>query len=158
MPLRFEDDDVFFRAGDFLAVFLVGEPWAFVVLGVAFFAVPFRACDFLACDFLACDFLAEHLAGDFLEEDFRADDFLPDDFLSFFRRSRASAAPPYVSAAAVVPAITGTGCSATASATFFPAEPTFSVPEPTADDAAFTPAAPAFRWAEVQVLNGPRTT
>jgi hypothetical protein len=168
VPPRFEDDDVFFRAGDFFALFLVDDPWALVVLGADFFAIPFFAevflrADFLAGDFreedfLADDFLADafvaddFLAGDFREEDFLADDllagaFLADDFSAaffFFSRCRATAAPPYVSAAALVPAITGTGCSATASTTFFPAEPTFSDPTPTADDAAFMPAEPAF--------------
>ena len=138
-PPRFEDDDVFFRAGDFFGLFLVDDPCALVVLGADFFALPFFAEVFLPADFLAGDFLAE----DFLAEDFLAEDFLLDDFF-FFRRCRATAAPPYVSAAALVPAITGTGCSATASTTFFPAEPTFSEPAPTADDAAFMPAEPAF--------------
>jgi hypothetical protein len=89
VPLRFEEDEVFFRAGDFFALVLVDDRWALV----AFFAVAFPE-DLLAGDFLAEDFLAEDLAGDFREEDFRPDDFLLDDFFFSFRRSRASAAPP----------------------------------------------------------------
>ena len=94
VPLRFEEDEVFFRAGDFFALVLVDDRWALV----AFFAVAFPedllAGDFVAEDFLAEVFLAEDLAGDFREEDFRPDDFLLDDFFFSFRRSRASAAPP----------------------------------------------------------------
>jgi hypothetical protein len=107
VPLPFEGDDVV-REGDFLTLFFADDPLVFGVLDAGSFAVPFRADAFLADafladaflaeDFLAEDFLAEDLAedlaGDFREEDFRPDDFLLDDFFFFFRRSRASAAPP----------------------------------------------------------------
>ena len=167
VPLDLGDDEVLFCAGDLFVGVFRAEPFLVVVdLAGDFLALPFRAevllrADVLAGDFLAEVFLAEDvLAGDFLAEVFLAEDVLAGDFLrddglldDFFLRSRASAAPPYASAAAPVAANTGTAFSPTTPAAFFPTffvpEAIFFGPEPTADAAS-----PAFCFT-FDIADGP---
>ena len=149
-PLRFEEVELFFRAGDFLALLFI-ELWTLAVLGADFREVSLRAAVFLAEDFFAGDFLAwDFLAEDFLAGDFFADGFPFDDFLC--RRSRARAVPPITapSAAALV-AATSNGLSAMTPAAFFPVEPTASAAEPTFAGAEATAdaASPTFSFSPV---------
>ena len=157
MPLDLGDDEVLFCAGDLFVGVFRAEPFLVVVdLAGDFLALPFRAEVVLRADVLAGDFLAEvFLAEDLSAENLLAGDFLLDDGLldDFFLRSRASAAPPYASAAAPVAANTGTAFSPTTPAAFFP---TFFVPEaiffghePTADAAS-----PAFCFT-FDIADGP---
>jgi hypothetical protein len=149
VPLRPDDDEVLFRAGDFFALVLVdgfrAEGFLAVDRVADFLAVPFRAEVFLRVDFLAGDFLAgDFLPGDFLPGDFLLNDRLLDDFLFFRRRSRASAVAPIAvpSAAALVAA--SNGFSMTAPTAFLAPEPTVLAP----DSTFFAPEPPTFLASE----------
>jgi hypothetical protein len=127
VPARFEEDEAFFREGDFLELFFGvfrAEDFLAVLDRVgAFFALPFPAEVCLCVEFLAADFLAE---------DFVLDDRLLEDF--FCACSRASTAPPIPAIAAPLAAAKA-GFSATTPTAFFAPEPTFFAPVLTADAA-----------------------
>jgi hypothetical protein len=117
VPARFEVDAVRFRAGDFFALFLVGD---------------FRADDFFGEDDRVGDFFAVLFRADaFFRVDFLAGDFLLDAFLFFCLRSRASAVPPIAAPRAAAAVAASTGFSATALTAFFAPDPTLFAPDPT---------------------------
>jgi hypothetical protein len=121
VPLRFDDEDVRLRAGDFFAL-------AFVDV--------FLAGGFLADDGRAGDFIAPLLRAEvFLLDDFFAGALLLDDFLFFCLRSRARAVPPIAAPSTAAPVAASTGFSATAPTTFLAPDPTFFAPDPTTDAA-----------------------
>jgi hypothetical protein len=134
VPLRFEDDDVLLRTGDFFALLFVDvfrvEGFLAVVRAGDLRELLFRADVFLRFDFLAGDFLL----GDRFVDDRPLDDGLLDVFF-FCRRPRASAVPPIAAPTAATLVAANTGFLATAPAAFLAPDPTFLAPASKADAA-----------------------